>query len=263
MNDILKDACNEAKKLALIAAEEIMNIYDKDFDVEYKEDDSPVTIADKLSNRIISEGLKQKFPQFAILAEESEDDLSRLDNDYCFIVDPLDGTKEFVKKNGEFCINIALSYKGESVMGVVYIPVKKKMYWAITGMGAYSQVEGEEPCRICPSNKTEKLTIAVSRSHFSKQEQDLIENHDIKNVLQHGSTIKGCLVADGTAEIYYRFDAKTMQWDTAAMQIIVEEAGGIFRQMDGSPMLYNRKELVNVKGFYAVNRKENIFVGTR
>lgn len=261
MNDILKDTCNESKRLALIASQEIMNIYSKDFDVEYKEDDSPVTIADKLSNSIITDGLREKFPQFAIIAEESEDNLTRLGNDYCFIIDPLDGTKEFVKKNGEFCINIALSYKGQVVMGVVYIPVEKKMYWAMRGMGAYSQVEGQEPCRIYPSNNTEKLTIAVSRSHFSKREQALIENYDIKHVLRHGSTIKGCLVADGTVDVYYRFGGTTMQWDTAAMQIIAEEAGCIFRQMDGSPMIYNRRELVNSKGFYVVNRKENIFMG--
>lgn len=261
MNDILKDACSEAKRLALIASHEIMNIYSKDFDVEYKRDDSPVTIADKLSNSIITDGLREKFPQFAILAEESEDDLTRLDNDYCFIVDPLDGTKEFVKKNGEFCINIALSFKGEVVMGVVYIPVKKKMYWATKGAGAYSQVEGEEPMKISPSTKLKKLTMAVSRSHFLEEEQNIIDNNDIAHVLRHGSTIKGCLVADGTVDVYYRFGGTTMQWDTAAMQVIAEEAGCIFRQMNGSAMIYNRKELVNSKGFYVVNRKENIFMG--
>lgn len=258
MNNILSHACMVAKELAYTAGEKIMNIYAQDFSVEYKEDKSPLTAADKAANEIICRGLKKEFPEIAILAEESEDDLKRLTNDWCFIVDPLDGTKEFVKRNGEFTVNIALSYMGESVMGVVYIPVQKKMYWAIKDGGAFVQKSDGISRKIQASENTEKLTLTVSRSHLTAKEKELIEKRDIENIIECGSSIKGCLVAEGVADIYYRF-GPCMQWDTAAMQIIAEEAGCIFRQLDGSKMLYNRKGLLNDKGFFIVNRKENIF----
>ncbi len=258
MRDKLNQACIAAKSLAVEAGEKIMEIYAKDFTVEYKEDKSPLTAADKASNELICDALAIEFPEMAILAEESEDDLSRLENDWCFLVDPLDGTKEFVKKNGEFTVNIALSYKGEAVMGAIYVPMHKKLYWAIKGGGAFVQKKGDISRRIFASDKTEKLTLAVSRSHKTKKEKEIIEKYNIENVIKSGSSIKGCLVAEGVADIYYRF-GPCMQWDTAAMQIIAEEAGCIFRQMDGSEMRYNRKDLVNDKGFFVVNRKENIF----
>ena len=258
MNDILNKACEAGKELSILAGDKIMQIYAKDFDVEYKSDSSPVTEADKASNELISRGLKSRFPDMAILAEESHDDLSRLQNEWCFLVDPLDGTKEFVKKNDEFSVNIALSYKGESVMGVVYLPVSGKMYWAVKGGGAYvKKADGTEK-NIKASDKIRDITLAISRSHMTDKEKELIEKHNIRNVLRVGSAIKGCLVAEGIADIYYRF-GKCMQWDTAAMQIVAEEAGCMFRQMDGTYMRYNRPGLVNEKGFFIVNRKENIF----
>jgi 3'(2'), 5'-bisphosphate nucleotidase len=258
MKEILNRACGAAKALAVEAGEEILEIYAKDFGVEYKDDKSPVTDADKKANDLICKGLAEQFPDMAILAEESTDDLSRLQNDWCFLVDPLDGTKEFVKKNDEFTVNIALSYKGESVMGVIYIPVMDKLYWAIKDAGAYVQAQNDLSRRIYASDNTDNLIIAVSRSHLTDKEQILIDTHDIGNVIQSGSSIKGCLVAEGSADIYYRYGG-SMQWDTAAMQIIAEEAGALFRQMDGSEMRYNRRGLKNEIGFFVVNRKENIF----
>lgn len=258
MKDRLNKACIVSKKLALTAGDEILKIYAEDFAVEYKDDKSPLTIADKTANDLICTGLKEAFPDIAILAEESEDDLSRLENDWCFLVDPLDGTKEFVKKNGEFTVNIALSYKGETVMGVIFVPIQDKMYWAVKGGGAHVQKNGDLSRKIFASSKTDNLTIAVSRSHITQKEELLIKNHDIKNVIQSGSSIKGCLVAEGVADVYYRYGL-SMQWDTAAMQVIAEEAGCIFRQMDGSEMRYNRKGLLNEKGFFIANLKENIF----
>ena len=258
MNDILNKACALAKDLAVQAGEEVMKIYAKDFSVEYKDDKSPLTLADKTANKLICEGLKKEFPEMAILAEESDDDLSRLENDWCFLVDPLDGTKEFVKRNGEFTVNIALSYKGESVMGVIYIPVQDKLYWAIKDGGSFVKDGGDLSRKIKASDNKEKLILVVSRSHITKKEEELIEKYDISNMVKCGSSIKGCLVAEGVADIYYRFGL-CMQWDTAAMQIIAEEAGCVFRQMDGSEMRYNRRGLLNDKGFFVVNRKENIF----
>ncbi len=258
MKEEINKACILAKELAIKAGEKILEVYSQDFKVEYKEDNSPLTIADKMSNDLICEGLKANFPEMAILAEESEDDYARLENDWCFLVDPLDGTKEFVKKNGEFTVNIALAYKGKPVMGVVYVPVTGKLYWASKDSGAYVQDIDGMPQKITASDKLESLTLAVSRSHVTSREKDLIEKYDVDSVIKCGSAIKGCLVAEGTVDIYYRYGG-SMQWDSAAMQAVAEEAGCIFRQMDGSEMTYNRKGLVNDKGFFIVNRKENIF----
>jgi len=246
-----------AKELAVKAGEIITEIYYDSFDIEYKEDESPITTADKKSNEIIVEGLMRDFPQYAMLSEECEDDLSRLNNDWCWVVDPLDGTKEFVNKNGEFTVNIALAHKNRVVLGVVYVPVTKELYYGLRGFGAYYQKESEY-MKICVSNKTENIRVMMSRSHATDKLKNLIEDnkHKIGYVKRAGSSLKGCLIAKGDAEVYYRFGL-TKEWDTAAMQCIVEAAGGIFMQMDGTEMLYNRKNTLNDKGFYIINRIEN------
>ncbi len=250
------------KKLALEAGNKIMEIYDTDFEVYNKEDESPLTMADKSANEIIVSKLIEVYPQYAILSEESKDDGVRRENDYCFIVDPLDGTKEFVKKNGEFTVNIALSYKGKPIVGVVYAPVLKEMYYAREGFGAFLEnTETKEVKRINVTDKVDDLIMVASKSHSSEKEANLIENNKdkIKENISKGSSLKGCMVATGEADIYYRFGL-TCEWDTAAMQCVVEEAGGIFKQMDNSDMTYNRENTLNEKGFYIVNKAENIWV---
>ena len=242
-----------AKKAAVLAGEAIMEVYgNEDFSVKYKSDDSPLTEADKRANDIIVEMLKSEFPDYAILSEESADDKSRLDNDYCFIVDPLDGTKEFIKRNGQFTVNIALAYKNKSVMGVIYVPVTKTLYYAAHGFGSYC---GED--RIKVSDRAENLRMVMSSSHSHPDEQRLIEKYNITEFVKMGSSLKGCLVAEAKADVYYRFNP-TMEWDTAAMQCIAEQAGAIFRQMDGTDMLYNRENSLNDRGFYVVNLEGNV-----
>lgn len=243
------------KKLAALAGQEILKIYSLDFEVEFKEDDSPLTLADKNANDLIINGLQEQFPQYSILSEESKDTKERLNNDWCFIVDPLDGTKEFVKKNDEFTVNIGLAYKNRVVLGVIYVPVTKELYYAMKGKGSFYELEGKtEINRVSDINDNPRMMI--SRSHLSEELKVLIEKNGIKNTKQVGSSLKGCLIAQGKAEIYYRFGL-TMEWDTCAMQCIVEEAGGILRQMDGSEMTYNRENSLNDKGFYILNREEN------
>jgi 3'(2'), 5'-bisphosphate nucleotidase len=246
-----------AKELSIRAGSAILKVYADTFDIEYKEDESPITLADKNSNKIIVEGLKRKFPEYAILSEESEDDKARLNNDWCWIVDPLDGTKEFIKKNGEFTVNIGLSYKHKVVLGAIYLPVTGELYYAAKGIGAFYQSKGiNEKIKI--SNRTKNLRLVMSRSHATDKLKQLIErNKDkISQVAVAGSSLKGCLIAKGDAEAYYRFSL-TKEWDTAAMQCIVETAGGIFKQMDDSDMIYNRENTFNEKGFYVLNRIEN------
>lgn len=250
-----------AKNAAVEAGREILRIYHEhtDFQVEYKEGDSPLTIADKASNAIIVETLRREFPDYAILSEEEKDNRSRLDNDLCFVVDPLDGTKEFLKRNGQFTVNIALAYRHESVMGVIYVPVTGDLYYASRNDGAYLADSGQNVTRLHVSDCTRisDLRVVMSSSHGCKEMDDLIQKYQFRNLVKIGSSLKGCLVAKGDAEIYYRHNP-TMEWDTAAMQCIVEEAGGIFRQMDNTPMLYNREDSLNAKGFFILNKIDNL-----
>ncbi len=249
------------KKLAVEAGKAIMKIYETDFEVDYKEDNSPLTQADKNANGIICEGLHKAYPEYAILSEEIKDDLSRRENDYCFIVDPLDGTKEYVKKNGQFTVNIALAYKQKPVVGVIYVPVSKDLYYASTEKGAYKK-EGKtgKESKLQVSDKLKDLIWVGSKSHSGEKEEAMISAHKdvISQVESAGSSIKGCLVAERKADVYYRFGL-TCEWDTAAMQVIAECAGAVVRQLDHTELLYNRENTLNDKGFYIVNRSENVW----
>ena len=247
-----------AMRCAFEAGKAIMDIYEceEGFHVEKKEDCTPLTDADKASNAIIVEALRKAFPEYAILSEEEKDNKDRLQNDYCFVVDPLDGTKEFIKQNGQFTVNIALAYKHRTVMGVIYVPVTGEMYYASHGDGAFWIDSNGKVEQIHVSDRREDIRLVASSSHGCKELEKLIERNGITNMLRIGSSLKGCLVARGDAEAYYRHNP-TMEWDTAAMQCIVEEAGGIFRQMDDTKMLYNRVNPLNDIGFYAINTIDN------
>lgn len=244
------------KDLALRAGERILAVYRNDFRVEYKADLSPVTEADREANALIAEGLKARYPDIPVLAEESEDDRTRMTQDYCFVVDPLDGTTEFVSRNGYFTVNIALAYRGRPIAGLIYVPVLNELYYAALGEGAYCEAKGRKE-RIRVSRRTDDIRLAVSRSHRTDALDKLIEKNHIRHIIVAGSAYKGCLVARGEAEAYYRF-GRTMEWDTAAMDILVTEAGGIFKGMDGRDFCYNKENAENPTGFYAVNRPENL-----
>ncbi len=249
-----------AKQAAVAAGRKILEIYNgaEDLNVEYKDGDMPLTAADKAANAIITELLQKHFPDHAILSEEGKDDLSRLENRLCFIVDPLDGTKEFLKRNGQFTVNIALSFEHRSVMGVIYVPVTGDLYYAAQKEGSFLESKNGEKRRLQVSSITDitALRVVMSNSHGCKEMDELIGKYQLKNLKSIGSSLKGCLVAAGEAEIYYRFNP-TMEWDTAAMQCIAEEAGAIFRQMDDTEMLYNREDPLNRKGFYLINQLKN------
>ena len=244
---------------AKLARDEILKIYQKDFDVEIKSDDSPVTEADKNADIIIKKYLSDKFPTYAFLTEESLDDGSRLENDFVFIVDPVDGTKDFVAKNGEFTTNIALAYKHEVVAGVVSIPAIDLIYFAHKGAGAF-KLENGKTTEIHVNNKEKDLTVLTSNFHCTKKEMELIEKHSnfIKHVKKCGSSIKACRIAEGSAEISYRLSDGTKEWDTAAFDIIVKEAGGVVLKPDFTNITYNREDVYNRGGYIIANKKENI-----
>lgn len=249
------EAVNAARKV-------ILDVYHStDLGVETKSDNSPVTKADKAADEIIRNILHKAFPNYALLTEESSDDKSRLKNDFVFIVDPIDGTKDYVDRNDEFTVNIGLSYKHEAVMGVILIPVTGEIYYAVRGEGAY-YLKDNKAVKIHVNDKTEDLTTLISRFHSNEQEQAMIKKHSdkIKHQRTVGATIKGCLIAKGEAEMSYRFSSNTKEWDTCAMQIIVEEAGGYLLKFDGTPIRYNREDVYNRDGYLICNRKENFLL---
>lgn len=272
---------------ALVAAKEagdaIVEIYNSNFSVEKKEDNSPLTLADKRSHEIIVEHLSQATCQEAsikrhILSEEGKSIpyAERKNWEYFWLIDPLDGTKEFIKKNGEFTVNIALIHNNRPVLGVIYAPVLRVFYFAAEGMGAYKLLndnnalssdtldmrkEGnreifEKLSQKLPHNKkpaspdhSSTITVIASRSHLSPETEGYIDNLRQKykeiEIASIGSSLKFCLVAEGRAEVYPRF-GPTMEWDTAAGQAILEAAGGSVIGLDtGKSLKYNKENLVN------------------
>ena len=242
----------------------ILEIYHSpDFGVEIKEDNSPVTKADKAADVKIREILSTAFPLYSLLTEESSDDKSRLNNDYVWIVDPIDGTKDFVARNGEFTVNIGLSYKHEAVLGVIMVPVSGEIYYATKGQGSfYLKNKDSKPVRIHCNDKTKDVTTLISNFHSNQTEMDMIAKHSdiIKHQKKLGATLKGCAIARGDAEMSYRFSSNTKEWDTCAMQVIVEEAGGYLLKFDGTPIRYNREDVYNKDGYIICNRKENFLL---
>lgn len=183
-------------------------------------------------------------------------------NDFVFIVDPVDGTKEFVARNGEFTTNIALSYQHEIVAGVINVPMKDVMYYAVKGQGAFKLEKGKAPVRIHVSDKLEGLTALRSRSFFNPSEKILLDKHadKITTIVTMGAALKFCTIAEGKAEISYRESTGTKEWDIAAGTIILKEAGGLILKHDGSEYAFNRKDVYNREGYVLMNRRENFLL---
>ena len=253
----LKEAIFAGKK----AMEAILKIYHEGFDVEIKEDNSPVTKADKTADNIIREHLHKMFPEYAFLTEESTDDLSRLNNDYVWIVDPVDGTKDFVARDGGFTTNIALAYKHEAVVGVVVVPLTGEIYYAAKGMGAFYRKDGVTK-RIHVNDKLDNLIVYKSVFHSKPNEEEMYEKHKdkIAKIEKWGSALKPCRIAQGLGELSYRLSDGTKEWDTAASQVIVEQAGGIFLDTKGQRIMYNREDVYNRIGYVICNRIENFLL---
>jgi len=241
---------NIAKK----AGNEIMKIYQQDFKVDYKADNSPLTKADIKSNDMIAESLKDLYPEIPILSEENKEvpHNIRKNWEYFWLIDPLDGTKEFVKKNGEFTVNIALIYKNMPVLGVIYAPALDLLYYAQKDQGAFKQDKNKKPQRLPIYNhpNDDTLKVIVSKSHYNQETKYFVDN--LKNkykktieFIRIGSSLKLCLIAEGKADIYPRL-APTMEWDIAAGQTIVEESKGrITKYKTKESIKYNKQNLLN------------------
>jgi 3'(2'), 5'-bisphosphate nucleotidase len=231
-------------RLSVSAGQRILEVYNTDFDVEQKSDNSPLTAADMAAHHTIVDGLNELTPDIPVLSEESAkisfEERSQWQR--YWLVDPLDGTREFVKRNGEFTVNIALIDNHESVLGVVYTPVSGELYYAERGSGAYKKLPDSGPTKINSRKKETQCTIvAGSRSHRGDSLTRFLKNIGEHEVIPMGSSLKSCLVAEGRADIYPRL-GPTSEWDTAAAQCIVEEAGGLLTTTDMKPMRYNTKD---------------------
>jgi len=229
-----------------------LQIYETDFKVDYKEDESPLTAADEASNDVIVKALSELYPDIPIISEEIKnlEYDERKEWNLCWVVDPLDGTKEFLKRNGEFTINIALVENGKAILGVIYVPVKDVTYYNEVNGKAFKQEGAEAPYEINVKSATgDSISLVGSRSHLNEDTEKFIEEKkkEFANVdfVAAGSSLKFCLVAEGTAHVYPRF-APTMEWDTAAGQAIAVAAGAkVLRHPEMTPLTYNKENLLN------------------
>ncbi len=233
------------------ASEIILDVYERDFDVEYKEDKSPLTVADKRSNAFIVDALRKLYPDIPIISEEISQTPyeKRRDWEYFWLVDPLDGTEEFVSKNGEFTINIALIHHKVPIFGIIHSPVKGVTYYGIKGKGAFMVKEGRTEKLPLFKRDPEVLRVIVSRSHYTDETKEFVnrlrERYGKVKIINIGSALKLCLLAEGSADIYPRF-APTMEWDIAAGHAIVSEMGGeVLEYPTLKPLEYNKENLVN------------------
>ena len=235
---------NDIIDIAVTAGKRIMEVYDTDFDVVKKDDNSPLTQADMAAHNTIVDGLRRLTPDVPILSEESANIpfAERASWKRYWLVDPLDGTREFIKRNGEFTVNIALIDDHQSVLGVIYTPVTGVTYYAARGMGAFKMTSDSDAVAIHARKKIPDSTvIAGSRSHRGDSLEAFLSRIGDYEILSMGSSLKSCLVAEGRADIYPRL-GPTSEWDTAAAQCIVEEAGGRLTTTDMQPMRYNTKD---------------------
>ena len=254
-NNLLLKVCN----IAIKAGEEILKYYTEDIHVTHKDDSSPLTKADLASNKIIMNALQQLDRTIPILSEESLVEWKERKNwTKYWLVDPLDGTKEFIKQNGEFTVNIALIENNKPILGVIFTPVKFDLYFAQKNYGSYkinssSQlINLQEAVKIFVANQSSIKRVIGSRSH-SNQTFDSWVNQNFPNseIVQAGSSLKFCLIAEGAADIYPRFGL-TSEWDIAAGHIIVNEAGGRVNTFENIEINYNKKEDLLNPQFYAI-----------
>lgn len=237
----------EMRKLAILAGQEIMRIYEQnEVAVETKSDDSPVTAADRAADALISKGLRESFPEVALVTEEQAETHQQSLSTF-LIVDPLDGTKEFIHRRGDFTVNIALVEDGVATRGVVYAPAKQRMFYtradgqSVEETGAFDPESIGETHEIRTSTpNNDALLVVASKSHRDQATDDYIAKYAVADMKSAGSSLKFCLVATGEADFYPRL-GRTMEWDTAAGQAVLAGAGGqVVRFDDHSPLTYGK-----------------------
>ncbi|HLP50839.1 MAG TPA: 3'(2'),5'-bisphosphate nucleotidase CysQ [Chitinophagales bacterium] len=246
----------ELLAIAQQAGDAIMEIYARDFEVIIKEDKSPLTEADKKSNAVIIAGLQKSYPAIPFISEETKltPYEERKNWTRFWLIDPIDGTKEFIKKNGEFTVNIALIEDGVPVVGIVHVPAQNKTYYGVKGEGSFKYETGKQDSTIKLTNDThynekQSVLVVASRSHLDEKTLSFVEELKAAgkevDFLSSGSSIKFCLVAEGAADVYPRF-GPTMEWDTGAAHAVALYAGrNVINTETGKPLIYNKENLLN------------------
>ncbi|WP_461607538.1 3'(2'),5'-bisphosphate nucleotidase CysQ [Aeromonas rivipollensis] len=240
-------AISELEPIARAAGDAILTIYRQPFAVEYKQDESPLTAADQGAHEVIVQALARLTPDIPVLSEESDAETmqARLGWSRYWLVDPLDGTKEFVSRNGEFTVNIALIDHGSPVWGLVYAPVLDKLWYGGKGVGAWRVADGtHKAIQTRPHEAGQAWRVVGSRNHLSQATLDYLAPLGEVELVSMGSSLKFCIIAEGGAELYPRL-APTCEWDTAAAQAVLEGAGGSVTQLDGSSLAYNKPDILN------------------
>lgn len=252
-----------AIKAAKRAEEKILEIYGTNFEVEIKSDDSPVTNADKTADAMIREDLGKEFPDYGFLTEESRDTKERLTKKAIWIVDPVDGTKEFVSRNGQFTTNIALCVDHQVVVGVINLPVLGLTYYAVKGFGAFCLDKDGKSVRIHCSDRDDHLRTVRSISFFNDKEKEFYATYVSRfegEATPIGAANKFCVIAEGKYDFFYRMSSGTKEWDVAAGDILIQEAGGAMVEPNGKPFIYNREDVYNRNGYIIANKVENLIL---
>jgi 3'(2'), 5'-bisphosphate nucleotidase len=235
--------------IALEAGKGILDVYNNpsaDLQTVLKSDDSPLTMADRVSHQLIVDALKDAYPAIPIISEEGRDIPfeDRKDWEYFWCVDPLDGTKEFIKRNGEFTVNIALIHIDKPILGVIYVPVKDVLYYASESDGSWKRSSDGAVTALKVARPTDNWVSVGSRSHASEEDEKVLAAYPVVSSISVGSSLKFCMVAEGKAQIYYRH-GPTMEWDTAAGHAIANYSGAKVTQPNGQPFRYNKPSLLN------------------
>ena len=251
---------SKALEAAKAAQKVILEVYATSFDVEIKADNSPVTEADKRADAIIRAVLSEAFPEDGFLTEESADTPDRFQKERIWIVDPVDGTKEFVARNGEFTTNIALCQNHHIVLGLIFVPVTGVAYYGIKGEGAFRLDPDGKKTRLHVADKKEKVIALRSRSFYKAAEILYAEerkSHFDGEMIPMGAALKFCAIAEGTADFFGRVTNGTKEWDIAPGDLIVHEAGGFMCEPDGTPFTYNREDVYNRQGYVVGSHYES------
>ncbi len=243
-----------AVRLARQAGQVIMEYYQTGLEVDHKDGGEPVTAADRAADDLIGTGLRAAFPGDGLLTEESSDDLSRLDKERVWIVDPLDGTTEFITETGEFTVQIALAKHGHPVLGVVYQPVQAQLFYAVQGHGAYQVRDGRTRClQVSTESDLAKMCLVASRSHYSTFIEAARQVLGIREVNRAGSVgVKIGLIAQGVCDLYLATTV-SKEWDLCAPHALLVEAGGTLTNLCGEALQYNKAEVMECKGLIGSN----------
>ncbi|SET50047.1 3'(2'),5'-bisphosphate nucleotidase [Marinobacter segnicrescens] len=233
-------------EIADAASRKVMEIYQTDFEVQTKDDNSPITAADIASHHVIVDGLKALTPDIPILSEESANAPwdERKGWARFWLVDPIDGTKDFTNRTGEFTVNIALIENGEPVMGVVTAPALEEAYWGIKGQGAWKREADGSTRKLEVVNPPKAVRAVASKNHMNEETRTFIEQLGDHELVQAGSSLKFCRIAEGQADIYPRL-GPTCEWDTGAAHAVLVAAGGKVTQLDGTPLAYGKEDVLN------------------